>query len=583
MESPKQNGKHIGKTLLVYLGSAWVFIEAFNFTIDHYNLDSKYLDIIVLLVIFGLPATVIYEWFEHRFTKKAIALHTINAALAVGVIGLDMYNPDRMHPTELRLFNFKKNQKELAQSIRSIAVLPFANYTGNTEKDFLSAGVHDALISKMGQVGAIRVISKTSTLAYANSSKSIQTVASELDVDAIIEGSMIQAGDSISLQLKLIHAFPKETQLWTQVFKAAQTDLLNVYGSMTKNIVEEINVALTPEEDALLSKKGEVDPRAYEAYLKGKYSMGLLSKEGIEAAMGYFQQAIEFDPEFAAAYGGLGGIWAFLKQMDFVSADVANPIITENISKALKLDSTLADVYYWDGVKKIWTDFDWRSGEQSFKKALELNPNFAEVRGFYSNFLMAEGRWKESEDQMAKALKTDPNNPLINVLHGMLYMLEEKFDSCILLYEPMQKNMPQNPLLNLGLFVSYSKTGNTEKAVEQVKIKLDLEGHNVAIALFEENYNNAGYTNALLTTAQALEAQDSAFLVAQSMQYYYALAGNEDKAMDWVEKGFIRKDPDMYVIAIHPVLKPFRDNARYKEIAKRMNLPLNQYYTDIVN
>lgn len=583
LNDKKVGQRNIGKTLFVYLGSAWVFIEAFNFAIDKYGLDTVYLDIIILLVIFGLPASIIYAWFNQSFTRKAILLQIINALIAISVIGYDIIKPDSLHPTKLRLLNFKNNQKKLAQSINSLAILPFHNYSGNSNKDFLAAGVHDALISEIGHVGTLRVISKTSTLTYTNSKQTMQQIASELGVDAIIEGSLLAADDSILLQVKLINAFPDEVQLWTRTYNASLENLMNVYGVMTKNIVNEINIALTPEESEFLAKSKKVDPEAYEAYLKGKYSMGLLSQEGIQAAMGYFQQAIALDNEFAAAYGGLGGIWAFLKQMDFVSADQANPIISENINKALDLDSTLADVHYWNAVKKTWTDFDWIEGEKSFKTALHLNPSFSEARGLFSNFLMTEGRWPESELQMSMALEVDPNNPFIKVLQGMLYMLEEKYDSCIFLYSPMQKNMPTNPLINLGLFISHSQLSNDKKAFEQVKLKLEIEKHAQFIESFQQDYQNLGYQKALGKLANALENQDSLFVAAQSMQYYYALSGNEDKTMDWIEKGFIRKDPDMSVIAIHPLLKPFKNNSRYKEIVNRMNLPLNKYYKTAIN
>lgn len=580
-DSKQTDEKTIGKTLVIYLGSAWVFIEAFNFIIDKYRLDAAILDIIILLVIFGLPASVIYASFKQQFTTKAIIFQSINLIIAIGVISYDQISPNVINPTEIRLLNFKSNQQKLAESIRSIAILPFSNLTGNPEKKYLSAGIHDAIISEMGQVGAIRVTSRTSTLQYNDTEKTIQQIASELDVDAIIEGSVLLVDTIIRVQVKLMSAYPEELQLWTHTYDTPLNDLLKVYGDMTMSIVQEINVALSSEEQSLLTESKTVNADAYEAYLKGKYSMGLLSKEGIEAAMGYFMKAIELDPEFASAHAGLGGIWAFLKQMDFVSSDEANPHIIANLNKALELDSTLADTYYWDAVKKIWTDYDWEAGEKSFKKALSLNPNFSEARGLYSNYLICEGRWSESENQMSKALEVDPNNPFIRVLQGMLYLNEEKYDSLIPLYTAMQKNMPTNPLLNLGLFIAYYQTENLELALEQTKLKLELEGHKDFIKLLEQEYERSGYKKSLERLAFALESQDTLFFSAQSIQCYYAIAGNEDKTMDWIEKGFIRKDPDMPVIAVNPLLKPYKDNNRYKEMVKKMNLPLNKYYTSV--
>ena len=224
------------------------------------------------------------------------------------MISYDLINPDSINPTQLRLLRFQDNQKKLAESIRSIAILPFSNYTGDSEKEFLSAGIHDALISAMGQVGAIRVIARTSTLSYANSEKTMQQIASELNVDAIIEGSLLSADEIIRVQIKLINPFPDELQLWSQAYEVSLDNLLNVYGKMTQSIAKEVNITLSPEEEVLLKKSKTVDPNAYEAYLKGKYSMGLLSQEGIQAAMGYFNQAIEIDPRKSDAVPSTKGV-----------------------------------------------------------------------------------------------------------------------------------------------------------------------------------------------------------------------------------------------------------------------------------
>lgn len=569
MEQPNPTDKRqIGKTIFVYLGSAWIFIEAFNFLIDRYNLDTAVLDVIILLVIFGLPATIIHSWFVHRFTPKAIFFHVINIILAISTISYNFVNPDSINPTEIRLLNFKSDQKKAAESIESIAILPFSNYTGDSEKDYLSDGIHDALISEMGQIGAIRVISKTSTLSYANSEKTMQQIASELNVDAIIEGSLLSAEDIIQVQIKLINVFPEELQLWSQTYEASLDDLLNVYGEMTQSIAKEVNVTLSPEEEILLKKSRTVDPLAYEAYLKGKYSMGLLSKEGIQAAMGYFNQAIEIDPDFAPAYGGLGGIWVFLKQMDFVSADEANPHIITNLNKAFELDSTLAEVYYWSALKEVWTDYDWEGGEKAFLKSLELNPNFSECRALFSHLLMCTYRWDESKVQMMRALKNDPNNPFIKVLHVMQLMNLEEYDSVIFI----AKEMPTNPLVNLGLTIAYTKTEQFDLAIEQVKLKVEMETDTSLASYIDDVYKEKGFKEAMNETAKTLESLDGVYVSAQTLQILYAMADNKDKVLDWIERGYIRRDPDMPYIGVNGLLFPFREDSRFQEILERMNL-----------
>ena len=517
----------------------------------------------------GLPAPSTKLELKRKNISRSGWIYMIIAFL---VISLSVYF-FALNNNQLRLLRFQDNQKKLAESIKSIAILPFSNFTGDSEKDFLSAGIHDALISAMGQVGAIRVISRTSTLSYANSKKTMQQIASELNVDAIIEGSLLSADEIIRVQIKLINPFPDELQLWSQAYDVSLDNLLNVYGKMIQSIAKEVNITLSPEEEILLKKSRTVDSDAYEAYLKGKYSMGLLSQEGIQAAMGYFNQSIEIDPDFAPAYGGLAGIWAFLKQMDFVSGDDANPHIITNLNKAFDLDSTLADVYYWDAIKKVWTDFNWEGGEQAFLKSLELNPNFSECRALFSHLLMCLSRWDESKAQMMQALENDPNNPFIKVLHLILDMNLEEHDSVIVKAIPLQKNMPTNPLINLALIISYTRTEQYDLVVEQVKLKVELETDTSLSAYIEDLYREKGFKEAMNETAKTLESIEGVFVSAQTFQILYGMAENKDKFLEWIERGYIKRDPDMPYIGVNVYIHPFREEPRFQEILARMEFP----------
>ena len=578
--------RHVHRSLAIYAGTAFIILEAATIIFPRWDLPDWTIDLMLYLLILGAFITLIVAWIfditpqgvqktkpleEFTEPEKSTDSKVWKAATYISLVII----------VALVIFNIVPIGKSVRSGdIQSLVVLPFDNFTGSNESEYYVAGMHSSLITDLGQLGALRVMCKTTANSFKGTGMSVPQIASKLKVDAVVEGSISCLGDdSVCVQIRLISAIDEEQQLWVQDFRVAKSQIYNFYNNVTKKISREINIVLTPQEESLLAESKTVNPHAYDAYLKGKYSMGLLSQEGITAAMGYFQKAIDLDPEFAAAYGGLGGIWVFLKQMDFVSTDEANPHIMTNLNKALELDSTLADVYYWDALKKVWTDYNWEAGEKSFKKALAMNPNFSEARGLYSNYLMSEGRWTESEFQMSKALETDPNNPFIIVLQGMLLMIEEKYDSCVQILTPLQKSMPTNPLINLGLFVSHYKNNNFDLAMEQTKLKLELEGHKNMITLLEKEYKSFGYKKSLEKIAIALENKDSSYVSAQSMQYYYAISGNEDKTMDWIEKGYIRKDPDMPIIAVHPLLIPYRNNSRYKEMVRKMNLPLNKFYT----
>lgn len=570
--------RNIGKTLLVYLGSAWVFIEAINFLIDKYHWDTEILDIIILLVIFGLPASVIYAWFHQQFTRKAIFLQLLNGLVAISVISYDLINPDSIDPTQLRLLRFQDNQKKLAESIRSIAILPFSNFTGDSSQVFLAAGMHDALIGELGQIGAIRVISKTSTLQYANSQKTIKEIASELNVDAIIEASVLSVSDNIRIQLKLINAFPEEQQLWSQTFDSDMSNILNLYSRVIKNIANEIQLTLSPEQETRLDKKRLVNPAAYEAYLKGKFHVGFLTREGIMAAMDYFNQAIEIDPKYAPAYGGMARAWGVLKQFGFVSTDEAHPEIKKYLSQAIALDSQSAEIYYSEATMKVFTDFDWEGGERSFKRCLEINPNFSEARGLYSHLLMLLNRKEEMRAEMKLALENDPNNLLIQSMIAVELSIEGKYDSSINLNKKLKTIMPNNPLVLGRLFQSYSQIGDNDLAINELTKLLEVVADETVVNTLVDGYAHMDFKSALNETADFWEARsDTTYAYSYMLIMLYAHANNTEKTLHWIEKGYIRKDGGMAYLGVEPFLKPYHKEPRFIEIMERMNLPFGKF------
>lgn len=562
--------KHIGKILLAYAGGAWVIIQVINLIITQYDWPVAFIDVFILLFLFGLPAVFLYAWYGNNLTKTLKIIYGVNVFLALAVISYYFIKPNSIHPNQIEFLKFKNNQKEIAQNIKSIAVLPFSNFTGDSEKEYLSYAIHDALINEIGSVSSLRIISKTSTLALAGQKKSIQEIATELKVDAIIEGSVLNVGDQIKVNVSLISAFPEEVQLWTKDYSVSLSDLLNVYSKITENLATEIELPLTNKEKLKLKKRKSVDPGAYEAYLKGKYNMGLLTKEGIMASQDYFNKAIELDSEFAPAYAALAGVWGFLKQMNFVTADQAAPYFAPNLEKAKKLDSTLSEIYYWEAIFYVWTNYDWENGESAFLKSIELNPNASETHGLYANFLLTQYRVDEAREEINIALDLDPNNPFILVLNGMNLILEKKYTAAIDLALKLQKIPPENPLVNLVLFMAYAQIEDYDNLIEQAAIWLSLENHQDVVPVLKDTYSEFGVKEAFQMACQTLENKDNSLLMAQTMFNFYIQAGNVDKTLDWIEKSYIRGDPDVPFINCMPVLDSIRDNPRLIEIIKRL-------------
>jgi len=388
-QSERPDRRNIIKTLLVYLGGAWVFIEAINFLIDKYDWNTTIVDVLILLMIFGLPALLIYTWFQQKFTRKTIVLQTINGVLALTVIIFTLVNPDQLNPTQLRLLKFKDNQKQLAESIQSLVILPFDNFTGNDDLEYFVSGMQSSLITDMGRIGALKVMCNTTSNSFKGTDKSVQEIASELDVDAAIEASITCLGDdSICIQTRLIYASGEEQQLWVQDYRVAKTQILNFYNDVTKTISEEINIVLSPQEESLLAEAREVDPEAYEAYLMGQFFWEKLEPESVQKALEYFQKAIDLDPEWADPYAGLANAWGLFGLFEIMPKSVTLPNTYKFLNKALELNPNSAQAHYVKAINAVWQEFDWEQGEKAFLRSLELNPNDALCRMYYAHYLM---------------------------------------------------------------------------------------------------------------------------------------------------------------------------------------------------
>jgi len=274
-----------------------------------------------------------------------------------------------------------------AKAIEAIAILPLENLTGDAEQQYFVDGVTDELIGQLSEVSALRVISRQSVMRYRDSDKLLPEIAQELKVDAIVVGSVQQAGDTVRIRVQLVDALPEERNLWGQMYEQPMTDILSMYNEVARAIVNEVQITLTPTEASRLASAHQVNPQAYEAYLKGMSHLYRFTPQEIDAALHYFEQALEADPDYALAYVGISLVWGCREQFGLLTPSEAAPKAKAAAQKALESDDTLPEVHYqWANVK-TWVDWDWEEGEQAYKRALELKPNFAEAVAYYSNLL----------------------------------------------------------------------------------------------------------------------------------------------------------------------------------------------------
>jgi TolB-like protein/DNA-binding winged helix-turn-helix (wHTH) protein/Flp pilus assembly protein TadD len=460
-----------------------------------------------------------------------------------------------------------------APSIRSIAVLPLDNLSGDSGQQYLADGVTDALITELGKVSSLRVISRQSVMRYKGSNKSLPQIARELGVDALIEGSVVRDGHRVAVTANLIDAFNEE-HIWAERYDRDLGDILTVQSDFAQAIARQVQAKLTPSERARLGNRHVVNADAYEQYLKGQYFAAKGTEEGRRKAVRYFEQAIEIDPNDALAYAGIAQEYAPLGYYGFVS-----PIESDNktvwaATKALELDDTLSEAHATLGLARSVHEWDWSTGERELQRAIELNSGYARAHALYAQILMMTGRTQESDTESNQARKLDPLSPALYALWAERLTWTRQYDQAI---EQCQKAIeldPTYPVAHLRSGVAYEAKGELEKAITELENARDLSG---GAPYFLRSLGHAYATAGRKDQAQQIIRelrQDSTtrYVSPFAFALIYTGLGEKEQAFDWLDKAYRQRDPSLSTIRGDPRLDPLRGDPRFQDLLRRVRL-----------
>lgn len=309
------------------------------------------------------------------------------------------------------------------RQIESLAVLPLENLSRDPEQEYFAEGLTEALITTLAKIGELRVVSRTSAMQYKGARKPLPEIARELGVDAIVEGTVLRAGDRVRITAQLIDA-PKETHLWAESYERDLRDVLALQAEVAQAIAREVQVKLTPQEQAHLGQVHPVDPEAYEAYLKGRYHWNRRSGEGCGKAIQCFQQTIAKDPTFAPAYSGLADCWSLLGSWSMVAPDEGCGKAKGLALQALERDRSLAEAHASLAWATMWYDYDFSAAENEFERSLELNPRYVTGHTWFGFFLATMGRNEEAYTELKRAHSPRP------LLQSCLCLLGDRSLGC---------------------------------------------------------------------------------------------------------------------------------------------------------
>jgi len=459
-----------------------------------------------------------------------------------------------------------------APAIERLAVLPIANSMNDPAQDFFVRGLHDALISELGLAG-VTVIGRQSVMKYRDTDTPVREIAPELDLDAVIEGSAILTGDSVSIQVRLVDG-RSEAQLWTGSYGEEVRNVMAIYRDVTRTVAREIQFALTPQAEARLAVAPEVDPEAYAAVLQGHFHRAKMTPEGFDTALSYYERALLTDPDNAAAYAGVALVWGGRAQNGYVSMAEASPAMEEAAARALELDDELAAVHDMLASKGVWWDWDWEAGDRAFRRTLELDPSNAHPRATYSHYLYYVDRHEEARAQIERALELDPFDELVQGFYGMTLMYEHRFEEGVAFLEEMLSVSPNNAIALGMLRTAYHMMGRHEEALEIWKQSYASLGNTEGVAALERGWEEAGYSGALRAAAETLEAQSrTRFVTPWQIGTLYARAGEADKALEYLERAYEAHDPNIPYLSVDPIFDFMRDDPRFQALMGRLGLP----------
>ena len=464
------------------------------------------------------------------------------------------------------------------ETIDSIAVLPLENLTGSAEQEYFVDGVTDELIGQLGQISGLRrVISRTSVMQYKNTDKSLPEIAHELNVDAILEGAVYQIGDNVSIKLQLFDALPEERSLWTERYDRPATEVLVMYGEVARTIADQIQVKLTADEMSRFAGARRVNPTAYEACLLGWSHWSKLSPADLETAQQYFELALEEDPDYALAHAGMFLALGTRAQIGLVPPSEILPEAKPYLLKALELEDTLMEAHFAMAAHKTWFEWDWEVGETSFLRTIELNPNNAMARVYYSTLLCYLNRNEEAAAQGALALELDPLNSLIMSNYANTLYILRRYDEAIAQSRNALRTSPNNPQAHACLWLVFHLKRQYDEALDGAKAFYAALELTPVVEAMSSGYETGGYPGAMLAAAETLAAiSQQVYIGPCFIAYPYAAAGETEKALEWLEKGFEIGDPNMPYMAEPIFVDLLGDEPRYQDLLHKMNLPTSK-------
>ena len=459
-------------------------------------------------------------------------------------------------------------------SVDSIAVLPFVNAANDPNAEYLSDGITESLINSLSQVSGLRVMSSSSVFRYKDKEQDATKIGTELNVRAILKGSVKQIGDQLVINVSLDDA-KDDRRIWGDQYVRKFTDVLAVQSEIAREVSNNLRVKLSGTDERQLTKRYTESLEAYQLYLKGQYEWNKHTQADLEKAIEYYNQALEKDPNYVLAYCGLSASYGVLGD-GYLQPNKAFPTAKAYAEKALISDESFAGAHSGMGAVRLYYDWDFVETERELKRALELDPNSAAAHHLYGDYLEIAGRFNDVRIERKRALELDPLSPLFNMAAGATLYFSGHTDEAIIQLENTINLEPHFVLTYQLLAQAYERKGMYDKAIEICQRGIsNAENHPYLIAELGHAYAMSGQRDkALKKLAELREISKHQYVSPYLEAVIYSGLGDKDLTMEWLEKAYQDRSSFLLWLNVEPLFNSMRSDARFQDLLKRMNFPV---------
>ncbi len=469
------------------------------------------------------------------------------------------------------LFRGRERQAPAPTGIHSLAVLPLANFSNDAAQDYFADGMTDELTTELARISALRVISRTSAMQYKGAHKPLPQIAKELNVDAVVEGSVLRAGNQVRITAQLIRA-ASDTHLWAESYDGDLRDVLHLQKQVARNIAQQIQVALTPQEQSLLAANRPVDPEVHDLYLRGLYSLGKGDERGFTQAIEYFERAAAKDPGYAAAYAGVAEGYYNLST-NYWPPREAMPKAKAAALKALQLDENLSEAHSALGGVHYFYDWDWAGAEQEARRARELNPNNADAYDVMANYLSTIGRLDDSVSEIDRAHAINPRSVPIMMDRIIITAMARKYETAIADGQEATASEPDAGALHAWLSVAYVLAGHHKEGIAEAEAGYRLDDNPLHESILAAAYARGGQkTDAEKVLADLKEKLKKRYSCSYEVGIAYVFLKRPDTAFQLFEKAYQDRSDCMPMLGVDPRLDEIRSDPRYRDLLRRLDL-----------